>query len=284
MSLEISLPFGKKDNVKDIVFSILTSEYPLKIIELTNYIRKRYGKSITFQGVRKAVLELVEDGVLIREDNSFMINKDWAKEARDKLSSIYEKLNQKQSSDVKSIEGDVTVFTFDSLNDLMKYWEDIIEGWYKKFRHGDYAFNCFQGSHGWEALLHPGREKQIMSQLKNKRIKSYAIYTGNTPLDRYIVKFYKSIVGPNCALMPSSKHFDRGFYIATYGDLIVQIQYPDRLILELENFFKKNTSLDNMDMKSLSDIVNKKLKVKLTVIKNLDMAKHINQSIISQIE
>jgi hypothetical protein len=133
-------------------------------------------------------------------------------------------------------------------------------------------------------LLHPDREKQIMSQLKNKRIKSYAIYTGNTPLDRYIVKFYKSIVGPNCALMPSSKHFDRGFYIATYGDLIVQIQYPDRLILELENFFKKNTSLDNMDMKSLSDIVNKKLKVKLTVIKNLDMAKHINQSIISQIE
>ena len=45
MAIRITLPFGKDDNVKNLVFSILTKEYPLKIIELTNFIHKRYGRS-----------------------------------------------------------------------------------------------------------------------------------------------------------------------------------------------------------------------------------------------
>jgi hypothetical protein len=49
MSLNISLPLGNKGGVKDLVFTILTREYPLKLIELTNLIRKRYGKAVTFQ-------------------------------------------------------------------------------------------------------------------------------------------------------------------------------------------------------------------------------------------
>lgn len=65
-------------------------------------------------------------------------------------------------------------------------------------------------------------------------------------------------------------------------DLIIQIQYPDKLVSEIEIFFKKNTSLENLDLKKLSDVVNKKIKIKITVIKNLEMAKHINQSIIGQ--
>ena len=91
MSLEITIPFGKldgKDNVKNLVFSILTKEYPLKIIDLTNFIRKRYGKSVTFQAVRKALIQLVSDGVLIKEGTSFQINKNWVFESKKVLSDF----------------------------------------------------------------------------------------------------------------------------------------------------------------------------------------------------
>jgi len=283
MTLQISLPFGRKDNVKNLVFTILCNEYPLKIIELTNYIKKRYGKSVTFQAVRKAIVELVEEDVLVKEDNVFSINKSWVSDAKHSLDVLYSNLNQKRSSDIKSIEGEVTVLTFDSLNDLMKYWQDIIDDWFKKFKKGDYAFNCFQGVHGWEALLHPDREKQLMGQLKKKAIRSYSVFTGNYVLDRYLTKFYNK-AGLKAVLNPSTKHFDKGFYVATYGDLIIQVHYPDRLIFELENFFRKNMTLEDLDLHKLSEIVNRKIKIKLTIIRNLDMAKHINQSIISQIE
>ena len=46
MSIEITLPLSGDGDVKDLIFSILTNEYPLKLIDLTKFIRKRYGKDI----------------------------------------------------------------------------------------------------------------------------------------------------------------------------------------------------------------------------------------------
>ena len=45
---------------------------------------------------------------------------------------------------------------------------------------------------------------------------------------------------------------------------------------------KKNKTLEGLDLKQLSDIVGEKIEIKMTVIKNLEMAKQINKSILSQ--
>ena len=80
----------------------------------------------------------------------------------------------------------------------------------------------------------------------------------------------------------SSSSFDKSYYVGTYGDLIIQAQYPDELVKDLDLFFKRNKTIKNFNLKELSDLVGRKVEVKLTVIKNLEMAKQINQSIISQ--
>jgi len=285
MVINITLPFGKEDSIKNLVFTILTKEYPLKIIELTNFIRKRYGKSVTFQAVRKAVLELTEDGVVEKNKTEFSINKGWVKKSKSVLDELYETLTKEKISPkgVESIKGEVSVFTFDSLNEMVQFWEDIIDDWFKNFKKGDYNINCWQGAHVWEGLFHIDRERRIMGQLKKKGIISYAISTGSTPLDRNLWKFYKSI-GLKIRLYPSSSSFDKSYYVGTYGDIIVQAHYPPKLVKLLDSFFKKNKSLNNLDLNELSEIVNLKTKIQLTVIKNLGMAKQINKSIISQIE
>jgi hypothetical protein len=285
MSLEITLPFGKKDNVKNLVFSILINEYPLKIIELTNFIRKRYGKSVTFQAVRKAILELVDENVLIKKDNLFQINKEWVKEAKSTIDVLYDALNseRKTPKSFDSIEGEISVFKFNSVGELMKFWEQIIDAWFKKFKKGDYNINCWQGAHGWEGLLYPDYERKLMSQLKKKGIKSYAVSTGATPLDRMVWKFYKS-VGLMVHTYSSLSKIDKEYYVGTYGDMIVQAQYPKEILDDLDKFFTKYNTIEDLDLTEISRIVNKKITVKLTVIKNLQMAKQINQSILSQME
>ena len=284
MALNISLPMGKKDNVKDLVFTILTKEYPLKIIELTNFIKKRYGKSVTFQAVRKAVLELVDEGVLEKKEKEFQIRKTWVQDARKKLGEIYEDLiKERKPSGLDSISGEISVFTFDSVNEMMTFWQDIIDDWFENFKKGDPNINAFQGIRSWEALIHPNREKKIMGQLKKKGIKSYVIGSNHTPLDRYIWRFYKS-VGLKIGFVSGQSNFDKHFFVATYGETIVQGTYPKNTVHEMDGLFKKTKSIEDMDLTKLSDIVDKKVKIKLTVIKNLDMAKQINKSIISQIE
>jgi len=284
MSLQISLPLGKKNSVKNLVFTILTREYPLKLIELTNFIRKRYGKAVTFQAVRKATLELVEEEVIIRKDNAFSLNKEWVKESKRVIDELYQSVYEEKllPKKIDSIGKEVSVFTFNSINEILKFWEDLIDDWFKSFKDGDYNINCYQAAHSWEALLHPDRENNTMEQLKKKKIKSYTLLTSNTPLDKNVADFYRKIK-IKVAISKSSSQFDRSYYVGTYGDLVVQTQYPPELVKELDDFFKKNKKLEDLDLKELSDIVNKKIEVKLSVTKNLNMAKQINQSILSQI-
>jgi len=285
MVLELTLPFGEKQGVKDLVFTILTKEYPLRIIDLMNFIRKRYGKSVTFQAVRKAVLQLVQEGVLIQEGTKFLINKRWVLESKKVLDNLHNELTKEKISPrgIESIKGEVSVFNFDSLNDMMKFWQDIIDDWFDKFNKGDPKINCYQAAHAWEALLHPDSETKLMGQLKKKGIVSYILSTGNTPLDKNIKKFYQKL-GVNFVINASSSSFDKSYYVGTYGEIIVQAQYPQKLIHSLDNFFKKNKSIKDLNLGELSEIVNQKIPIKLTIIKDLAMAKQINKSIISEIE
>jgi len=285
MALKIVLPLGEKDDVKNLVFTILSEEYPLKIIELTNFIKKRYGKSVTFQGVRKALMQLVESGVILKEDNEFSINKQWVQESKSFLDKLYLNLSneKKKNPKIDSIGGEVSIFTFDSVNEMMRAWEDLSDVWFKNFKKGQYSVNCYQAAHSWEILLHPDIEAKLMGQAKQKGIKSYILCTENTPLDRSIVKFHDKL-GVKMVIVPSSSNFDKSHYIGTYGNLIIQAKYPDEIVKKLDQFFKKNTNLEDLDLAELSKLVNTKVQVKMTVIKNLEMAKQINASILNQIE
>ncbi len=123
----------------------------------------------------------------------------------------------------------------------------------------------------------------MMEKLKDKGIKSYVLFTSNTPLDKIVLSFYRN-TGVKGIIGESSSSFDKSYYVGTYGDLVVQTQYPEQLVKALDIFFRKNKKLEDLNLKELSDIVNEKLEIKLSVIRNLAMAKQLNQSILSQIE
>ncbi len=284
MSLQLTLPFGKESNVKNLIFTILTKDYPLKIVDLTNLIRKRYGKLVTFQAVRKALLELVEEGVIISQiDHKFQISKTWVEEGKRVMDQLYLDIAKENlSSKHDSISGEMSVYSFKSLNEMMKFWQNLVDDWYKEFKDVKGSINAYQGAHSWEILLHYERERQVMSQLKEKGIKSYVLSMSSTPLDKKIWESYKNI-GIKIGIKRSQSSFDKSYYVATYGDLVVQTKYPQEIVDLMEEFFHKNKTLEKMDLRKLSDIVNKHVEIKLTVIKNNEMAKQINKSIISEI-
>ena len=69
--LELNIPQSGEEtkNTKDLIFSILTIETNLSLIELTKRIRKDYNISITYQAVRKAVDNLIQQKVLKKINN-----------------------------------------------------------------------------------------------------------------------------------------------------------------------------------------------------------------------
>lgn len=287
MVIKLIFPTEGTDDVKNLIFSILSEEYPLKIIEITNLIKRRYGKSVTFQGVRKALIQLINEKVIIKSEKEFMINKEWVQKSKNFLDNLYLKLvegnKSKKEFKFDSIGGEVSVLTFNSVNEMMKIWEELSDKWYQSFKKGDYNLNCYQAAHSWEVLLHPDIETQLMSQTKKRGIKAYVLCTSNTPLDRNLVNFHKKI-GVEATINHSLSSFDKSYYVGTYGPFIFQAKYPIEIVKKLDNFFKKNKEINKLDLSELSEIANSKIKIKMTVINNLEMAKQINESILEKMK
>lgn len=283
MSLQITLPFGNPTSTKNLVFSILSHEYPLRIVELSNLIRKRYGKSVTFQAVRKAVLELVQDKVLVQEEKQFLINKAWVKESKEHLDRLYQLLTQTktQPATIDSLQGEISVFSFTTLHDMMQFWYSLMDEFLERMKPGD--VNSYQSAHAWEAILYANQEQSIMKKYGGKKIKSYFLTTGTTPLDKQFIHVYKKL-GMVCRQAPSMKSFDRTHVIGTYGEMLVQVQLTDDMARRLDAFFRKTKSLEDMNLLELTKIAETTTTVKMTVIRNEAMAKQINKSIIDQIE
>jgi hypothetical protein len=284
VSLQLVVPFGKKATAKNLVFTILTKEYPLRQIALYNLIKKRYGKNITYQAVRKAVLELTEENVLEEKEKAYQINFEWVRTSKELLETLQKDLRAgPKKATEESLAGDVTVYEFSSLNELFQFWQELVKDWFKELKQGPKVHNCYQGAHLCEVLLHQHGEREAFRRLKEKNVKSVGVITGNAPLDHATKNFYKSI-GIDVYIRPSASTFDRGYYVATYGDLIVSYTLPKHFVDAIDRFFHKNRSVETLNLEELSRIVDKKATVKFTVIKNAEMAKHINQSILAQIE
>jgi len=283
MVQEFKVLWAKKSGTKDLVFRILITDQNLKLIELNNLIKKRYGKSTTFQAVRQAVNELLIEEVLEKNERVYCINKKWIFEAKRTISQIEENLSEKKKTiEFESIEGEYSTYTFNTLNELMKFWQEIVDNWFSEFKKGDYPFNCWQGQHLWEILIHIDKEKKIMEQMKKKGIKSYALIYSDTPLDNYTRRFYEAIK-IKTRNIKSQKEFDNNYHVGTYGEIIIQAKYSKSINNKINELFIKTKSLEDLDLKKLHDIINEKTEIKLVVIKNLEMAKQINKTIIEQI-
>lgn len=284
MALQLTLPFGDKQSIKNLVFSILTKEYPLKLIELHNLIKKRYGRSTTYQATRKAVRELVYEGVLTEKSKQYRINTEWVRQSKEVLDALSIELRQgPRKGSEESIAGAVTVYEFESLHSLMEFWQSLVDDWVDNYKVGDQRENYYQAHHAWEALSHLSHEQKMMTRLIKKGIRSVTLITGNTALDRSIKNFYTSI-GVSTHIRPSQSTFDKGYHVGTYGDIVVHTTLPPKLINSIDNFFHTNKSVETLNLNALSKIIESKIPVKLTVIKDAQMAKHIRQSILSQID
>ncbi len=84
---------AKSHTTKGIILTALASEWPLSVRKLYFEIKKNTGKSLTYQAVYKSVNEMLNDGVLSKQDNEYMISPAWVQgtgEFVNKLAETYE--------------------------------------------------------------------------------------------------------------------------------------------------------------------------------------------------
>lgn len=281
MSLPLTLPvLNNPKTTKDRVFIILSAQYPLSLIQLKNQIKNVFNENVSFQSVRKAVLQLEKEEVLIKEGKKFSFNKDWILSFM-KFGNILQKhyfsANKKNSK--IQIGSEVTEYSLNSLIDLDFIWNNLIKKALSENKSPKII--TFKAVHFWFLIATLVQETELIKELISKKIKLYYICYGSTPLDKWTVNMYKQI-GIHCIQKRKPEEFDEGLHIGTYGNYIIQSKHPKLISKQFQKFFTKNKRPQDASLTKITELATKRASFKLQSIKNPVLAKSMRDETINQ--
>src|SRR3989344_4609206 len=259
MTLSITLPLLEKtSSVKDMAFSVLMHEFPLSLMKILNAVNKQYNKSFSFQAVRKAVLQLVEEGVLEKEGKEFSENK---------------------GSKVQ-VSGNTTFYTLPTLVDLDYMWNGLIRQALNDQK--TVKVITFKSVHFWFLIATLAQETELIKEMIKRGIKLYYICYGNTALDKWTVEMYNKI-GVHIKLLPKPKNFTSGLNMGTYGNMLIQSQHPPELTKKIDAFFQKCKNPQDASLTDITELVTEKCEINLQALADPLVAETIRKDIIRQV-
>lgn len=275
MIIRALLPKLAPKTVKEKIIVLLASEFPQTVKDLKLKIKANFNESVSYQSVHKELNHLITDEIIICENKKYLLNIDWIKQVglfSDLILSNY--TSQKKHSINKLLElkndGDSLSFNFESYAQLDNYFLELID-YFNEFFEKDKTI-LIHYTHSWWPLLYPLREKQVVGKLKSK---FYGIHGAKTVIDKYCAEYNTKIGIINFYSASETMHWN----VNVMGDLIFSFYGDNEINKDIHEFFEKHKDFKTFDLRLLTDIIEKKGKFRVLVVKDISYAKSVLEEI-----
>jgi len=281
MPIKLVIPYPNEKNIstKDLIFSILSQDHPLKLNEIFRNIRKRHSFSVTYQGVRKAVDSLTKEKVLVKENKSYELNREWITYARTFLQNLEKSYFLQTKSNVETITSskDYKEYRFTSLYELDLFWTEIIMHWSERLEKDEEKTITANVGHLWWMLINLGNETKLNTSLIKKGIKFYISSWYKFPLDKWALNINKKMGVHAKTIRKRPKEY---VDMNVLGDYIIQINYPENIIKKLDDFYKKYKNIDDINSLEISNICHDKTEIIFKYFRDPTIAKTLRLDIL----
>jgi hypothetical protein len=240
---------------KSIILNSLSEQWPLSLKKIFHAVKKVSIKSMTYQAVYKSVKELLDDGVLSRQENEYLISPIWVEKSSEfinRLAEAYEKNNLAKSRRIQELN-------FSSLSEA---WDFVLS-----------RLNTDFFGESKEAYLQFRRffffplSKEDISKLKEfaSKKKVYVMCRQNSVIDRMAAGFLssigaKAITGIECA-RPTNVLVNGNCVINFY--ILSDSERPG--LSAYYNGTKDMKNINLLNLESFGNIFFKKIKVRLII-------------------
>jgi hypothetical protein len=279
IELSIPQPGETSRQAKDLIFTLLTKEKSLSLIQLYTMIKKEYNVSITYQAVRKAVELLVEQTVLIKNEKQYSLSKKWVLELKsffDELLASFDSQKSVHTFSSTLIKDNYASYTLHSLYDLDVFWGDVLLHLAKNLKKGEPKLSVNYGHYVWWMLINLGRETKLYEVYKQLKIQTYFIWLRDLPLNRLATTVYERIGHRVC--LQEDENVDECVAFDTVGDTVIEVRYPKKIVRKIKQFFETYTTLQDMDMKRLTAITHEPCDIQFIVYRNKELARSISET------
>ena len=284
MVLNLTIPEpGKSGRIKDLIIDILSFEWPFTLSQLHYKITKDYHCSVSCQATYKAIVELMNEGVLSKQEKHYRINLNWVEKLKEFSTQIeknykgHEKTPLMEGVLKVKTENNVTIMTFNSLLDLDKMWLNIKKEYYKE-RAVENEVTFWEGNHCWWLLVYPDLEYSEMELLRKKKVGDFVIVHNANPLDITAKKFYDQ-AGIKFMFVKNNVESD----MTVFGDTIMQVRLPEQLRKKMDEIYLKCKNPSEVDVHTLlKDVLTKNLQINLVLTKNKEIAAQLKQKVLRE--
>lgn len=268
MSFDILFLASKDTSTKGLIFKALIVYNSLSNAKLQTIFKKEFGKRISYQAIRQALLEMLDENILEKKDKEYLINKDWIQELKETVKLIDKSILKRE--DIRLVDKKTTQINLKNLYELGHFVLYSLEQKYFDLTKDNNMF--MQINHLWIPFGdHNKRErlKQIFTQNSLKVIvKSRS--AGDCMLNRWYKKYVTSKLG-----VSYSSDCD---YIV-HGDTVVQIYMNPELKAKMDKVYSLKSFLSIF--KELTDMTFMEYGIQIVITRNSAIAEQIKTNIIS---
>jgi len=254
-------------STKSSIIECLT-EKPLTLKELCSKVEKTTTKPLTYQAIHKATTEMIEAGILQKNEKELMINKEWVEKVKTAFDKLFIDSNKPPEENQVKIH---------YLNNYSAFARFIIDIAYSQIGKDNTPGICIM-KHSWPGL---GLEEEYIQKM-NKFLKAsdyYDLTESSTPLD---YAFAKTLEKMGKKIIVGSK-IEYPYDIVCKGDNILQIIFEKSFAKDFDEIYKKYKQLDEHAMNDiLQKIVSRPTTIQIIQSTNKKFADEIRQIVLQE--
>ena len=262
---------GSKD-LRNLIVNALSKSWPLTIPEIVESLKESTGSNVSYQGVSKSVRELLSQGVLVKEDNAYLLSLGWI----DSLSHGLQELAQSYRSQANIwpedlLPGESATYSFDTNIAEPHYW--MLDMTLRlKPQHPDY-FACVWHRAWFLTAITPKEFVKFMRLLHNHAM--YVVCATKSDFDVFELKAWGAIgvkwkagvsYSPSCELI-------------SIGEYVFSIYKPPKIMVEWAKKCNSKKSLKDKIVDLHNFVFKTQCNTKITITRDKELAVKIRKDI-----
>ena len=269
------------DSLKFQIISILCEDFPLQIGELKKFLKARFQTSRTNQAIHTALKELLAEQIVVKINRAYQLDSEFIIG----VGKFYEKARGNYFSKSKLFyqvpKNGRREFTVNSLIELDLLYNSILNEIISNAPAMKFPYFILV-PHAWFSICNVEAEIQITALFDERCTAVYNINNHNSPLDRWIERFYEGDKG-KYILRSVPIESDNNRHLSLFGSYVIDARYPKPIAERLTKVFYATKNLAQLNLQELIAIVNAPCEMTVTLKNNRSASKRLQDKLLAEV-
>ncbi len=278
---QIPLIKSGERNTKNLVIMVLAGEWPLTVQDIFNTIHENYDQKTTYQGIRKAVLQLAGQEILEKNaKNQYKISHKWAESINRFSQEIHVATAADGGAEITSMPQYYSrTYEFEGKPAEAYYWAamQLVKAW-EADKSKRRLVTCIQ-PHAIPLTIVKTQEYCALKKISTDG-DHYIACPSNTALDKLFVGVFTQIGAKTKTGCKVSKKCD----LAVIKDYIIEIYFSNSIRKKIDDAFKNNKKIDDKAIAAIQNsLIDSNAKSRVVITRNNEIAEKIRRKILTEV-